>query len=130
MRLTVAAVAIGVGIASLGYSPASHANLDQLAASVCDYVASDDKNRLRRKLKDHRLKLRNIYDNVQCEGVSLLRLAMIKDAQDVGVFIAKQVPKRTLTEPESDGATVLQWAESNGHGGSQIVQEIGERTAS
>ncbi|GAA4884241.1 hypothetical protein GCM10023333_18240 [Ferrimonas pelagia] len=77
MRIFMAAVIVGVGLTGAGYSPASEANVEQLAASICDYVQTDDKNRLRKKLKDNRLKLRNIYDGIACNGNSLLRLAMV-----------------------------------------------------
>ena len=42
-------------------TPAAYAD-QQLAASMCDYVKADDKNRFRKLLSDNRLRLRNIYD--------------------------------------------------------------------
>ena len=33
---------------------------EQLAASLCDYVAADDKSRLRKKLKESRVKLKEL----------------------------------------------------------------------
>ncbi|MBY6187162.1 DUF3718 domain-containing protein [Marinobacter hydrocarbonoclasticus] len=128
MRLTALFMAAGLAAVSLTYTPISHANADQLIASVCDYVASDDKNRLRKKLKDTRIKLRSVYDGITCNGNSLLRTAMLSNAQDVGVFVAKQLPRKTLSAPEADGQTVLQWADSQGFAGSEIAAAITERT--
>ncbi|MBY5993024.1 DUF3718 domain-containing protein [Ferrimonas balearica] len=127
MRISALLVAAGITVASLSYTPAAQANVDQLVASMCDYVINDEKNRLRKKLKDARVKLRAIYDGVTCNGNSLVRTAMINNAQDVGVFLVKQLPRNTLNTAEADGQTLLQWAESQGHGASAIAAEITSR---
>ncbi len=127
MRFTAFAMAAGLAACSLTYSPATQANVDQLVASVCDYVAADDKNRLRKKLKDARVKLRAIYDGVRCDGNSLLRTAMLSNAQDVGVYLAKQMPRESLAAAEGDGQTLLQWAASQGLADSAIAAEINAR---
>ncbi|MBY5922398.1 DUF3718 domain-containing protein [Ferrimonas balearica] len=127
MRFTAFLMAAGLAASSLTYSPVTHANVDQLVASVCDYVAADDKNRLRKKLKDARIKLRAIYDGVSCNGNSLLRTAMLSNAQDVGVYLVKQMPRESLSAAESDGQTVMQWAESQGLAESPIAAEISAR---
>ncbi|GAA4889467.1 hypothetical protein [Ferrimonas pelagia] len=51
----------------------------------------------------------------------------VNGAEDVGFFIAKQVPKRVLIAPEPDGKTVLEWAQGNGHAESVIASEISYR---
>ncbi|ADN77564.1 conserved hypothetical protein [Ferrimonas balearica DSM 9799] len=127
MRFTACLMAAGLVAGSLTYSPSSHANVEQLVASMCDYVAADDKNRLRKKLKDARIKLRSVYDGVSCNGNSLLRTAMLADAQDVGVFLVKQLPRKSLSSAEADGQTVLQWAEAQGLANSAIAAEISSR---
>ena len=48
MRLMPAAVAVAVLIAASSVSAPAVANTDQLVANICDYVKSDDKNRLRK----------------------------------------------------------------------------------
>lgn len=86
------AVFCGVVVAgAVLVSPVVHAD-DQLAASMCDYVKADDKNRLRKVLSDYRLRLRNIYEGVTCNGDSLVRFAIKNNAADVGEFIVKQLP--------------------------------------
>ncbi|MBY6019024.1 DUF3718 domain-containing protein [Halomonas denitrificans] len=127
MRFTACLMAAGLVAGGLTYSPSSHANVEQLVASMCDYVAADDKNRLRKKLKDARIKLRAVYDGVNCNGNSLLRTAMLADAQDVGVFLVKQLPRNSLSSVEADGQTVLQWAEAQGLANSAIAAEISSR---
>ncbi|MBZ9612248.1 DUF3718 domain-containing protein [Rheinheimera maricola] len=106
---------------SLLASPVAIAD-DQLAASMCDYVAADDKNRLRKVLSDYRLRLRNIYDGVVCNGESLLRHAFKSNAADVGEFIAKQLPGSAI----SDSGDIA-WAESNGFAASPLLAVLKDR---
>lgn len=95
---------------------------DQLAASMCDYVAADDKNRLRKVLSDYRLRLRNIYDGVVCNGDSLIRHAFKNNAADVGEFIAKQLPGSAV------GASGdIAWAEANGFAASPLLAVLKSR---
>ena len=109
---------------SLLLSPVAVAD-DQLAASMCDYVAADDKNRLRKVLSDHRLRLRNIYDGVVCNGESLLRHAFKSNAADVGEFIAKQLPGSTIADSGD-----IAWAEANGFSASPLLAVLKERAGS
>ncbi len=102
-------------------APAAVAD-DQLAASMCDYVAADDKNRLRKVLSDYRLRLRNIYDGVVCNGQSLIRHALKNNANDVGEFIVKQLPGSAVA-----GSGDIAWAEANGFGAAPLVGVLKER---
>ena len=95
---------------------------DQLAASMCDYVAADDKNRLRKVLSDYRLRLRNIYDGVVCNGQSLVRHAFKSNAADVGEFIVKQLPGSAVS-----GSGDIAWAEANGYGDSPLLAVLKSR---
>ncbi|UJF22988.1 DUF3718 domain-containing protein [Shewanella sp. OMA3-2] len=120
-------VAIAVLIAASSVSAPAVANTDQLVANICDYVKSDDKNRLRKKLKEARVKLRNIYSGVSCDGSSLLRTAYNSNANDVGEFIAKRLPASDLSTAEADGSSIIDWANANGHSGSPITAAITDR---
>lgn len=95
---------------------------DQLAASMCDYVAADDKNRLRKVLSDYRLRLRNIYDGVVCNGDNLLRHAFKSNANDVGEFIAKQLPGSAIADSGD-----IAWAEGNGFAAAPLLAVLKER---
>jgi hypothetical protein len=106
---------------SVLFSVSAQAN-DQLAASLCDYVAADDKSRLRKKMKETRIKLRNVFSGISCGGNNLLRHAMANNAEGTGKFIVKKLPKSTL----ASGGDV-EWAGSNGHSSSPIVAAIKER---
>ncbi|EDQ01094.1 DUF3718 domain-containing protein [Shewanella benthica] len=127
MRLLPISIAAIIAVSSL--SMPVQANSDQLAANICHYVQTNDKNRLRKKLKENRIKLRNIYSGVTCDGNSLLRTAMNSGSDKVGTFIAKRLSVSELTAAEADGNTITDWAEANGHGASAITAVIKKRTA-
>jgi ankyrin repeat protein len=120
-------LAIAALIAASSASAPAVADSDQLVANICDYVKADDKNRLRKKIKESRVKLRSIYSGVTCDGNSLLRTAMTAGSNDVGEFVAKQLGSAELSAAESDGKTILDWAEANGHGASPIAAAVKER---
>jgi ankyrin repeat protein len=126
MRLLPVAIAALIA-ASFVSAPAIAADTDQLVANICDYVKSDDKSRLRKKMKESRVKLRNVYSGISCDGSSLLRTAYNSNANNVGEFIAKRLPSSDLAIPEADGKTILDWAVANGHDGSPITAAIKER---
>lgn len=114
--VVIAAIAAG----SFAYTAPASAN-DQLAVSICEYIAGDDKNRLCSKLKSSRVKVRNIYDAVFCNGNNLLRHAVASNAVDTGEYIVKNLSKSSL----EDGADIA-WAEAN-HAGSPLIPIIKDR---
>ncbi|WP_283711248.1 DUF3718 domain-containing protein [Pseudoalteromonas prydzensis] len=121
IKLSTLLIASAVFSGSVFFSAPVKAN-DQLAISICEYIAADDKNRLRDKLKSSRVKIRNIYDAVQCNGLNLLRHAIASNAADAGEYVVKNLSKSSL----EDGADIA-WAESNGHAGSALIPVIKDR---
>ena len=95
-----------VAVSSFSYTAPVNAE-DQLAVSICEYIAADDKNRLRSKLKSSRVKIRNI--------------AVASNAVDTGEYIVKNLSKSALT----DGADIA-WAEGN-FASSPLIAVIKER---
>ena len=61
IKLSTLVIAAAVISGSVAFSAPVKAD-DQLAVSICEYIAADDKNRLRDKLKSSRVNIRNIYD--------------------------------------------------------------------
>jgi hypothetical protein len=120
--LSVALVTVAL-TASLAISKPAFAD-DALVESICNFVAADDKNRLRKKLRSSKVKLRNIYDGVTCDGLNLLQFAMAKGSSNVGKYIVKRLPTSKLSNGRD-----LKWAIDNGHGASDIVAAIKERAA-
>lgn len=108
---------------SLSYTPKAQASdINSLLAGICENVASDNKSRFRKKLKEAGVKLRNIYDGISCGGMNLVRYAMSNNAQKTGTFIVKRMPSSHFA-----GSGDADWAGSNGHGGSDIAKAIAAR---
>jgi hypothetical protein len=96
---------------------------DALVVSICNFVAADDKNRLRKKLKSSKVKLRYIYDGVSCNGLSLLQFSMSKEANNVGTYIVKR-----LSDSKLKSGLDYSWAVENGFTDSPTFTVIKDRT--
>lgn len=114
----VASVAVGVNLVSV-----KPAHAQDLALNLCTYVQGDDRMRMRQRIREERVRLRQVYDGVRCNGMSLIQFAMANSASDIGTFMVSQLPASQLA---SNGD--LDWAESNGHGDSAVAAAIRERT--
>lgn len=83
-----------------------------IAKNVCDYVAVDDKSRLRKLLKANRLKLRNVFKDVSCDSENILIFAAKKNAETIGQLLIKKLPKAVIAnELENLSALSPQLAE-------------------
>ena len=65
---------------------------DQIAQSICSYIAANDKNSLRKTLSDSKIRIKNVYDGVSCDGLPMVRFAIKHNAAETGEFIVKQLP--------------------------------------
>ncbi|RUO80360.1 hypothetical protein CWI84_06940 [Idiomarina tyrosinivorans] len=101
---------------------AKPAKADQLALSLCTYVQGDDTMRMRKKLRDSRVRIRDIYSKIQCNGQTLLQFAMSNGSNDIGTFMVGR-----LSVDDLKAMNDYQWAQSNGHAGSPIAAAIKER---
>ena len=69
-----------------------------IAQTMCDYVAADDKQRLRSFLKTNKLKIRSIFGGIQCNGMNLVEFASQQNAMSTGELMISKLPKRTVSE--------------------------------
>lgn len=92
---------------------------DQLAQSICAYVAADSRNNLRKTLSDNRLRLSNVYSSIMCDGLPLIRFAIKNGANDTADFIIKQLPGSQVAASGD-----VEWAQSNGFGSSPVVEAL------
>ncbi|GLX79955.1 hypothetical protein tinsulaeT_32950 [Thalassotalea insulae] len=85
----------------ISVTPKSYAD-DSMALRICEYVQANDKQRLRKFLKKQKIKIRNIYDDLRCNGDNLLIFGAKASALDVGEFIIGQLPtKKVAADIES-----------------------------
>ncbi|MCT6698956.1 DUF3718 domain-containing protein [Rheinheimera sp. 4Y26] len=98
---------------------------DQVAQSLCSYIQADDKNNLRKTLSDSRLRLKNVYDGVACDGLPMIRFAIKHNAADTAEFIIKQLPGSQIVKMAD-----AEWAASNGFAQSPIIETLKARSSS
>ena len=108
-----------IASATLLMSTPTHARTERIAQKLCNYIAADDKNRLRKNLRDARLKIRDINNAIECSGHSLLRYSFVSQASDVGEYIIKSIPKSHLQTQKE-----LHWVEANGFGGTSLADVL------
>ena len=72
------------------------AQADNLSLRICEYVQANDKNRLRSFLKQNKLKIRNIYDGLTCNGDNLMIFAAKSQSLEVGEFIIGKLPSKKV----------------------------------
>ena len=68
-----------------------------IAQSVCEYVAADDKKRMRSFLKTNKLKIRKIFKGIQCNGQNLLEFAATNSSVNTGSMIISKLPKKVVS---------------------------------
>lgn len=116
---------------SLTFVGSAQADINEDLKNICNIVKSDDKGELRKKMKmvstDYGVKFKDVYSGVSCGGESLIRTAMKNEAVETGVLMVKRMPKRALSEAESDGKTLAAWAEESGFNTSPIFIALNER---
>lgn len=82
--------------AATSFVPSPAVANDAMALRICEYVSANDKNRLRSYLKRNKLKLRNIFDPMECNGDNLLIFAAKGNALDVGEFIIGKISTKVV----------------------------------
>lgn len=124
-------VSTAIVAASFLVSGTANASVDQALQNICKIVKTDDKAQLRKKMKtvqtDYRLKLKDFYQGVKCDGNSLIRTAMLSNAVETGTLLVKKMPKKDLAAPEQDGKTLQNWATENGLQDSAIATVLSNR---
>lgn len=66
------------------------------AQNICEYIAVDDKGRLRKLLKANRLKLRNVFKDTRCNNDNLLVFSAKNNANEIGQLLIKKLPKSVI----------------------------------
>jgi len=83
---------------AISYTPHSLAFEDSISLRICEYVSINDKKRLRKFLKSKDLKIRALFDNIQCNSKNLLEFAATSNALDVGEYLIGKLPVKTVSD--------------------------------
>jgi hypothetical protein len=73
------------------------ANAADIATSLCEYVATDDKKRMRSFLKTNKLKIRRIFGGIKCNGKNLLEFAAVSGSVKTGSLMISKLPKKIVS---------------------------------
>jgi hypothetical protein len=74
-------------------SPAASASI---SLSICEYIAADDKKRLRSFLKANHLKIRKVFNDLRCNDKNLLIFAAEKNSLATGKMIIGKLSKKIV----------------------------------
>lgn len=69
-----------------------------IALSICEYVAADDKRRMRSFLKANRLRIRDIFSDIKCNGQNLLEFAATRGSVEIGSLMIGKLPRDVVSE--------------------------------
>jgi len=95
-KLLIASTITVLTLSSIVSTPTAHAA--NVAQSLCEYVAVDDKRRMRSFLKSNKLKIRRIFAGIKCNGKNLLEFASVSGSVKTGsLMISKLPPKISMT---------------------------------
>ena len=129
--LKVAKMTAAVVVMGLGFSAGAQANINEALANICTIVQADDKSELRKKMRDvetdYRMKLKDYYSGITCNGQSLIRTALLANAVETGTLLVKKMSKSELSAPEQDGKTLQAWVAEQGLTDSPVAAVINER---
>lgn len=81
---------------------APKAQAANVAQSLCEYVAADDKKRMRTFLKTNKIKIRSVFKGIQCNGKNLLVFASERGSVETGSMIVSKLPKKVVSENLAD----------------------------
>ena len=65
---------------------------------ICEYVQANDKNRLRSYLKLQKIKIRDIFDDIRCNGKDLLVFAATHKSLETGEFLIGKIQAKKVAE--------------------------------
>ncbi len=97
---------------------------EEIALVFCAYVRDNDTVRLQNKMRELRIRMRDVYTSIRCNGASLIQFALQRNAHDVGSFIARSVTLDDLREVGD-----YEWAAERGLLETEIGQTLRERLA-
>ena len=95
-KLLIASTITVLAILSVVSIPQAQAA--DVAQSICEYVAADDKKRMRSFLKTNKLKIRRIFDGIECNGKNILQFASVSGSIETGTLIIRKLPKKVVSE--------------------------------
>ncbi|MFT6920662.1 MAG: hypothetical protein ACJA2G_003314 [Cognaticolwellia sp.] len=95
-KLLLVTTIAALTMASIVSTPKAQAA--DIALSICEYVAADDKRRMRSFLKVKRLRIRDIFSEIKCNGQNLLEFAATRGSVETGSLMISKLPRDVVSE--------------------------------
>ena len=121
MKVALTPIVAIFSITTLNLANISQASANDLALNLCTYAQGDDRLRMRNKLRDERFRLRQVYESVKCNGMSLIQFAASNGSEDIAEFMISQLPSSSLESYE-----YADWLEQNGYS-KRIIDAVKNR---
>jgi hypothetical protein len=96
--LTVVSAALLLTSGVVGAQPTLATFGDDVALLFCSQVRHNNSQDFRNKLREYRLRIRDIYPSIRCNGESMIQFAHHSGSVEIGRFIANSVLIRDLYE--------------------------------
>ncbi|WP_157980809.1 DUF3718 domain-containing protein [Pseudidiomarina marina] len=119
--MTTLSAALVLASGSVGAQPMLSSFGDDMALLFCSQIRHNNSYDFRNKLREYRLRIRDIYPRVRCNGETMIQFAQRNGSFDIGRFIAHSVLIDDLYEV-GDANWIRQLPEQN-----TIRQAIEER---
>ena len=116
--LTMIALTIVLIATPTSFSKVKASDFGLLAQTLCDLAKTNDRSKMRKKLKAAKLRLRSVYTGITCagddnfSGGSLLRMATAYGAMESATFLATKAGRNAIAFAEHDGKNIIQWTQS------------------
>lgn len=101
---------------------------ENIAKDICYSISADNRREFQNIIDRNNLRIRGMYPAIRCNGYTLLQFAIIAEAADTGLLIARNLPIRLILEHDEQNHSILEWAETTGYGNSPIIRAIRERS--
>ena len=94
-KLLLVSTITALTLTSIVTTPQAQAT--NVAQSMCEYVAADDKKRMRSFLKTNKLKIRSVFKGIQCNGKNLLVFAADNGSVKTGSLMISKLQKKIVS---------------------------------
>jgi len=95
-QLKLLFITASVFLASFSTSVVVADDFLMVATSLCEYTKANDRNKIRKKLRRSKMKLRAIYGDIKCNDQTLYKFAVASNADEVVKFYEKKIKHSKL----------------------------------
>ena len=68
----------------------------KVATAICEYTKANDRNKIRKKLRRAKMKIRSIYGDIKCNDQTLYNFAVTSNAEDVVKYYETKIKASKL----------------------------------